>query len=212
MNIIMIGRQASGKGTQSDLLSLALHIPTISSGEIFRNIDESTKLGNRIQYYLDKGKLVPDKLATKIVFERLRKNDAKKGFILDGFPRTVQQAKMLDKLINIDKVIWIDITKGEVLKRVVGRRICSNKSCGINYNIFTEPKPKVMNKCDKCGSLLLEREDETEEIVKTRDEIFVKEIIPVINHYQKKGIVIKINGLESIKKVQNSIQKAIVAE
>ena len=208
----MIGRQASGKGTQADLLANTLHIPTISSGEIFRNINESTKLGKQIQYYLDKGKLVPDKLATKIVFERLKKSDAQKGFILDGYPRTLQQAKMLDKLLVIDKVIWIDISKDEVLKRVAGRRVCSNKECGINYNIFTQPKPKVNDKCDVCGSALFQREDETEDIVKTRDGIFVKDIIPVINYYKKKNVLAKINGLESIKIVQNRIEKAVIAE
>ncbi|MBN2016482.1 adenylate kinase [Candidatus Dojkabacteria bacterium] len=206
MNILMIGVQGSGKGTQAKLLSKKLKIPHVSSGDIFRSLDPTTEVGSKIKDLIDKGIFVPDDLTVKLVSKRLKKDDTKKGVILDGFPRNLNQARLLDEFLKLDKVVLLEISDKEAINRLTGRRTCSNKTCQTIYNIYTAPKPKVDNICDKCGSKLEQREDETEEAVKKRIATYHKETEPLTKYYKDKGILIKINGEQSIEKVQDDIE------
>lgn len=205
----MAGIKASGKGTQARFLSERLNIPHISSGDLFREIDKNSKLGKEIRSYIDKGEYVPDDLTLKLVLKRLEKKDCKNGFILDGFPRTLNQAKTLDIEHKLDKVLFIDISRQEAMQRVAGRRVCSNTKCNRSYNIYTAPKPKVENKCDECGSKLFQRKDETKEAATKRINTDIKENTPMIEYYKQQGILIVINGEKPIKEVQREIQNKL---
>jgi len=202
-----MGIHASGKGTQAKILADKLKIAHISSGKIFR------ELGTKKEYkyilnYLNKGILVPDKTINELFQIQLSNKKFKKGFILDGYPRNINQAKFLLRNFNINKVIYIKLSKSEALKRVLGRRICSNPKCQATYNINTSPKPKINGICDKCGSKLIKRDDESRESLLKRINIFINETKPLLEFFKKK--IIKINGNQSIKNVASDIEKAIL--
>ena len=197
MRIVLIGVQASGKGTQAKVLSEMLNIPHISTGDLLRNA--KGELRKQVDEYMLKGQLVPNKLMIEILKERISKPDCKKGFILDGFPRNLNQADELEKQIEIDKYIEIFITDEEAVKRLSGRWNCNN--CGIAYNIVTAPKPKEYGKCDKCNGELSQREDDKEEAIKKRLEIYHTETEPIIEKYN----IIRINGKQKIEKVTHDI-------
>ncbi len=201
MKLIFIGPQGSGKGTQAKIISKKFSIAHISTGELLRST--KGKLKQQTDKYMNKGKLIPDKLMIKILEQRIKKKDCKKGFILDGFPRNIKQAKKLDKITSIDKVIEIKISDKQAIKRLEGRRICP--ICGANYNIVTSPKPKQQEKCDKCGSKLIKRKDDTKTSIKKRLTIYHKKTEPILDYYKDK--VIKINGQQSIDKVTKNIMK-----
>ena len=203
MKLIFIGPQGSGKGTQAKKIARKLSICHISTGDLFRQTKGELK--KEIDKYIKKGNLAPDKLTIKILQEKLNHPDCEKGFILDGFPRNLKQAQELDKITQIDKVILIYISDEESIKRISGRRIC--KSCNINYNIITEPKPTHETKCDLCGYVLIQREDDTQEAIKKRLEIYHKDTKHIIEHYKEK--LIKINGEQSIDKVMEDILQKI---
>lgn len=200
MNIIFIGIQGSGKGTQAKIISEKLKIPHISTGDLLRSAQGELK--QEIDSYMLQGKLIPDELMLKILKETLDKAD--NGFILDGFPRNIEQAKALDKITRIDKAIEIVISDEEALKRLSGRRNCEN--CKANYNIYTAPKPKQEGVCDYCQGKLVQRKDDNEEAIKKRLEVYHKETEPILNHYKS----IKINGEQDIEKVTYDIKKAIL--
>lgn len=205
MRIILLGPQGSGKGTQAGLLSKKLNVPKITTGDILRdNEKEGTKLGKLASSYMNKGKLIPDETINKIVEERLNKENCKKGFVLDGYPRNVKQAEMLKKMTDIDFVIEIAISDKEAIKRISGRRSCK---CGEVYHISYNPS-KVPETCDKCGSRLFQRDDDKEELVKKRLEIYHKETEPLTEFYKDKHI--RIDGEQSIEKVfEDIIMKAL---
>jgi adenylate kinase len=209
MNILMLGIQGSGKGTQAEQLEEKLKIGHVSTGEICRNIDITTPLGKKVRSYIDKGMLIPTGLMTELLKERLSKDDCKNGAILEGYPRTTEQAELLDDFFPLDHVILLSISDEEALKRLSGRWTCSNKNCAIAYNVYTEPKPKIPGICDKCGSKLYQRKDETPEAIKKRIETFHKETEPLIDYYRKKGILITINGMPSIEDVQKEIREKL---
>ena len=192
MNIVIMGAQGTGKGTVAGILKEKLNIPHISTGEIFRkNIQESTELGKLAVEYTDKGNLVPDKITNEMVKNRLNEEDCKSGYILDGYPRNLEQAKELDKMMNdknkkIDLVIYLTTPTEEIVERVMGRRECPN--CKESYNMMIN-KPKNGEICDKCGTKLIKRADDTEEKLKTRLNIFFTETKPIIDFYKEKGIV-----------------------
>jgi adenylate kinase len=201
MKLIFIGPQGSGKGTQAEIISKKFSIAHISTGELLRNT--KGKLKKQTDNYMNKGKLIPDKLMIKILEQRIKKKDCKEGFILDGFPRNIEQAKKLDKITSINKVIEIKISDKQAIKRLEGRRICPK--CGANYNLVTSPKPKQKEKCDKCGSKLIKRKDDTKPAIKKRLNIYHKKTESILDYYKDK--VIKINGEQSIDKVSKDIIK-----
>ena len=200
-----IGPQGSGKGTQAKLLSEKYKIPHISTGDIFRQLAaEGDKLGIEArEKYLGKGLLVPDEITIELVRKRLAKKDCAKGYILDGFPRTVQQAEALQKISTIDCAIEISLTDDEAVYRLSGRRNCPQ--CQANYNISTEPKPKKDELCDKCGIRLVQRADDREEEIRVRLAKYHKETKPVLSYYEKLWIVRKVDGTKTIEEVSRDI-------
>lgn len=215
MRLILLGPPGAGKGTQAANIVKEYSIPHISTGDIFRkNIKEGTDLGIKAKEYMDKGLLVPDELVVAIVKDRLTEDDCKKGFLLDGFPRTINQADALDKELTdlgykLDKVINIDVDKEELIERAVGRRVC--KDCGATYHIKFNA-PKVENTCDVCGGELIQRKDDTLETVSKRIEVYLEQTQPLIDYYEKKGILVNIDGKQDIDKVFKDIVMALGRE
>lgn len=182
MNIILLGAPGSGKGTQSNQIVKNYNLPHISTGDIFRkNIKENTPLGIKAKEYINQGKLVPDSLVIEIVKDRLNEEDCKKGFLLDGFPRTVNQAEELDKIANIDTVIDLEMDKETLLYRLSGRRVC--KKCGNTTHIeFLQDNEKCT-----CGGDFIQRDDDKEETVKNRLSVYENQTKPLIEYYKKAG-------------------------
>ena len=192
MKIIMLGAPGAGKGTQADKICAKYNIPHISTGDIFRaNIKAQTPLGVKVKAIIDSGSLVSDDLTCELVKDRLSQDDCKNGFILDGFPRTIPQAEMFTKICSDVKVVNFEIAIDAVIKRLSTRRVC--KSCGENFNILTLP-PKVEGKCDKCGGELFQRDDDKEESIMHKMEVYHEQTEPLINFYREKGQITDIDG------------------
>ncbi|HEX15603.1 MAG: adenylate kinase [Deltaproteobacteria bacterium] len=212
MNLIMLGPPGSGKGTQAKRLTERFGIPQISTGDILREaVKEGTPLGKEAKRYMDEGKLVPDEVVVGIVRERLKEPDCEKGFILDGFPRTVAQAEALDRILEemgrkIDHVIDIEVSEDELLKRLTGRRTC--KRCGAMYHIIFNP-PKRDGICDQCGGELYQRDDDKEETIKARLKVYREQTAPLIDYYEKRGLLRRIEGSGKIEEIEERILKAI---
>lgn len=208
MRLVLLGPPGAGKGTQAAGIVEKYKIPHISTGDIFRkNIKEGTELGKKAKGYMDKGLLVPDELVVEIVKDRLTEDDCVEGFLLDGFPRTVSQADSLNSElesmnIKLDKVINIDVSKEELIERAVGRRIC--KECGATYHIKFNPT-KESGVCDACGGELYQRDDDNEETVTKRIEVYIDQTQPLIDYYKEKSILADIDGKQSIDKVFSDI-------
>lgn len=195
MNIIMLGAQGTGKGTVAGLISEQTGLPQISTGDIFRkNISEKTPLGVEADKYISKGNLVPDDITVPMVEDRLTWDDAKNGVILDGFPRTIEQAEKLDKILakkgeKIDLVINLLTPKEEIIDRMLTRRVCTNQDCKATYNIKLHP-PVKEGICDKCGSPLKQRADDSDpEAIKRRLEIYEEKTSPLVEYYKEKGVL-----------------------
>ena len=192
MKLILLGAPGAGKGTQAQNITKAFDIPQISTGDIFRaNIKAQTPLGVKVKAIIDSGSLVSDDLTCELVKDRLSQDDCKNGFILDGFPRTIPQAEMFTKICSDVKVVNFEIAIDAVIKRLSTRRVC--KSCGENFNILTLP-PKVEGKCDKCGGELFQRDDDKEESIMHRMEVYHEQTEPLINFYREKGQITDIDG------------------
>ncbi len=208
LRLILLGPPGAGKGTQASGIIEKYNVPHISTGDIFRkNIKEGTDLGKKAKEYMDKGLLVPDEVVVAIVKDRLTEDDCKKGFLLDGFPRTVAQADALDGELkaldySLDYVLNIEVDKDILIERAVGRRICKN--CGATYHIKYNP-PKTENVCDECGGELYQRDDDTEETVSKRIEVYLKQTKPLIEYYNDKNLLVDINGEQDIDKVFEDI-------
>ena len=182
MKLVIFGPPGSGKGTYSSRLKSKLDITTISTGDIFREaIKQRTELGKRVQKYLDSGQLVPDETVIEAVRNRITKPDCEKGFILDGFPRTVEQAKALDKVVKIDAIINLLVPVQIIIERLSNRRNCKN--CGEIYNLKTL-KPRNEGICDKCGGLLIQRKDDTIPVIRERFQVFEKQTRPLMKYYK----------------------------
>ncbi len=197
MKLILIGVQGCGKGTQAKLLSGELGIVHISTGDLLRSA--TGELKEKIDSYISGGSLFPDELMVEILEERLGEEDCKKGFILDGFPRNLKQVEMLKEITEIDKIIEISISDEESVKRLSGRWNCGK--CGAIYNMNTFPRPAEEGKCDKCGSELSQRDDDKEEAIRERLEIYHSETEPILGKYDS----VKINGEQSVEKVKEDI-------
>lgn len=208
MKILILGAPGAGKGTQSDIISKKLNIPHISTGDILRKeISQGTELGKKVKEYVESGRLVPDEIIADILLNELKNDVYKNGYILDGFPRNIDQAKILEnKGISFDKVVLIDTSEDEVLKRLSGRRVC--EKCGAVYNIYYN-KPKIDGICDNCGGKLIQRDDDKEDVVKRRFEVFYNQTMPVIKYYEEKGILIKVNGNKSLDDIKSEIFKLL---
>lgn len=208
MKIIMLGAPGAGKGTQAQMIADKYNIPHISTGDIFReNVKNGTELGMEAKKYMDKGLLVPDELTVKILLDRVAKDDCKNGYVLDGFPRTIPQAEVLDNALNelgekIDYTINVDVPDTNIIRRMSGRRACL--SCGATYHIEHVP-PKKEGICDKCGKELVQRDDDKEETVKNRLEVYHKQTQPLIEFYTKKGVLKTVDGTVDMKDVFTAI-------
>ncbi|MBI5585709.1 MAG: adenylate kinase [Deltaproteobacteria bacterium] len=212
MNIILLGPPGAGKGTQAKMMIEKYQIPQISTGDMLRAaLKERTPLGLKAKEYMDKGALVPDEVVIGLIQERLKEPDCSKGYILDGFPRTVAQAEALDKVLaglgsKIDHVISIEVDKSDLLKRLTGRRTC--RQCGAMYHVIFTPS---LNKdlCDKCQGELYQRDDDNEDTVRNRLEVYDAQTFPLIQYYQQKGLVRKIEGVGSIQQIFENIVKTL---
>ena len=190
MNIILLGAPGAGKGTQATKISDKYGLPHISTGDIFReNIKNQTEIGLLAKSYIDKGQLVPDEVTCKIVENRIVKPDCEKGYMLDGFPRTIVQAEALDKITNIDLVINIDVDFSLIMDRICGRRVC--KDCGESYHVSTLNGATV---CSRCGGELTQRKDDNPETVQSRLDVYEKQTSPLIEYYTKKGIIFNVKS------------------
>ncbi|QED45965.1 adenylate kinase [Cytobacillus dafuensis] len=204
MNLVLMGLPGAGKGTQAEKIVQKYGIPHISTGDMFRAaIKDETELGLQAKSFMDKGELVPDEVTIGIVRERLSKGDCKKGFLLDGFPRTVAQAEALeDILTHLDKkinyVINIDVDNGILMERLTGRRIC--KDCGATYHLVFNP-PAKDGVCDRCSGELYQRADDNEATVKNRLDVNIKQTKPLLDFYETKGYLRNIDGQQEIDKV-----------
>ena len=194
MILIMLGAPGTGKGTVASILAEELNIPQVSTGDIFRkNIAEKTELGKLAESYIVKGNLVPDDVTVKLVEDRINQEDAKNGVILDGFPRTVAQAEALDKILTdmgkkVDMTINLTSPEEEIIERIVNRRMCPNPECKASYNLVLNP-PKQDGICDKCGTELIGRADDTEETVKNRLQNYFNQTSPLIDYYENKKVL-----------------------
>jgi adenylate kinase len=208
MYIIILGAPGAGKGTQAEILSREMNLPRIASGDLFRQaLEEKTELGLLAKSYMEEGELVPDEIAIKMILERISLPDCVLGCLFDGFPRTLEQAEVLDKALaeqgeSIEKAIYIQVPKEELLKRLGGRWLCRN--CQTPYHMVTSP-PKVRGKCDKCGGELFQRPDDNEETVRERLKVFFAQTAPILDYYRKRNKLIEVNGNLGIQEVAREV-------
>lgn len=212
MNLVLMGLPGAGKGTQAEKIVDKYGIPHISTGDMFRAaIKEETELGLKAKSFIDNGELVPDEVTIGIVRERLSKDDCEKGFLLDGFPRTVPQAEALENILaelnkKINFVINIDVDQDILMERLTGRRIC--KDCGATYHLVFNPPAKV-DECDRCGGELYQRADDNEATVKTRLDVNIKQTKPLLDFYEAKGYLRNIDGQQDIEKVFTDLDRLL---
>jgi adenylate kinase len=214
MRIVLLGGPGSGKGTQAKKLVEELSIPQISTGDIFRAaLKEGTPMGLKAKTYMDKGELVPDSVVIGVVEERLTKPDLDKGYMLDGFPRTLPQAEALGKILSgqnksIDHAVLVDVPDDELVGRLSGRRTCKNSECGSMFHVMFNP-PKKEGVCDKCGSELYQRDDDKEATIRERLAVYNSQTAPLINYYEKKGLLRRVKGVGPIEEIFAAVKKAL---
>lgn len=212
MKIIMLGAPGAGKGTQAARMAEKYHIPHISTGDIFRaNIRDNTELGQKAKSYMDKGLLVPDELTCDLVMDRISQDDCRDGFILDGFPRTIPQAEALTKALEakgtaMDSAVDVEVPDENIINRMGGRRFCP--VCGATYHVVALP-PKKEGICDNDGAALVIRDDDKPETVKKRLDVYHEQTQPLIDYYQKAGILKTVDGTKSADEVFEAIVKAL---
>ncbi|UFT99515.1 adenylate kinase [Radiobacillus kanasensis] len=214
MNLILMGLPGAGKGTQAEKIVEKYHIPHISTGDMFRlAIKEGTELGKKAKEFMDQGELVPDEVTIGIVRERLSKDDCQQGFLLDGFPRTIAQAEALENLLSdlgeaTDYVLHVNVPEEKLVERLTGRRICP--TCGTTYHVQYNP-PQEAGICDKDGSELIQRDDDTAETVKKRLQVNLEQTKPLLDFYKEKGYLVTFDGDQDINKVFEDIDEKLGA-
>ena len=214
MKIIMLGAPGAGKGTQAKMIADKYGLPHVSTGDIFRaNLKEGTELGKKAKEYMDKGALVPDELTVEILLDRVAKDDCSGGYVLDGFPRTIPQAEVLDSELTklgdaVDLAIDVEVPDENIVRRMSGRRACLK--CGATYHVEYIP-PKKEGICDDCGEPLVQRDDDKEETVKKRLSVYHEQTQPLIDYYTKKGILKTVDGTKDMKDVFADITAIIDA-
>ena len=212
MYIVFLGAPGVGKGTQAAIAARELNLAHIASGDLFRQaLEQETELGKQVKSYMEKGMLVPDEITIRMVLERLSAPDYESGAILDGFPRNLNQADALDKALAqqakaIDKVVYIKVGDEELLRRLSGRRVCPN--CQAPYHITNSP-PQVEGRCDRCGSELQKRPDDTAEAIKKRLEVYLAETAPLIDYYRRAGKLVEVDGEGGVDEVGKRVVSAL---
>lgn len=212
MRVVLLGAPGAGKGTQAKKLIEKYRIPQISTGDLLRAaVAAGTALGKEAKSYMDKGELVPDSVVLGMVEERLRQDDCKKGYILDGFPRNTKQAEALDKMLgdlnmSIGAALSVDVPFEDLMKRLTGRRTC--KACGQMYNVYFGPSKKE-GFCDKCNGELFQRDDDKEETIKKRLDVYSAQTAPLIDYYGKKGILKSVSGTGSIDDIFKKVTEVL---
>lgn len=212
MNLILLGPPGAGKGTQAKMLIDAYGIPQISTGDMLREaVKNQTALGMEAKKFMDSGRLVPDEVVIGLAKDRIAQPDCEKGFMLDGFPRTVPQAEALDKVLDgmdkkIDHVISIEVPNSELLGRLTGRRTC--KACGQGYHVMFDP-PKQEGVCDKCGGELYQRDDDNQETVSNRLKVYESQTEPLIDYYKAKGLLRPIDGVGGMGEILDRIKAVL---
>ncbi|GHH86112.1 adenylate kinase [Streptomyces capitiformicae] len=213
MRIVLVGPPGAGKGTQAAFLAKNLSIPHISTGDLFRaNISKKTELGKLAKSYMDKGELVPDEVTIAMAKDRMDQPDAVDGFLLDGFPRNVSQAEALDVTLQdagmkLDAVLDLEVPEEEVVKRIAGRRICRNDSAHVFHVTYKQPKAEGV--CDVCGGELYQRDDDSEETVRKRLEVYHTQTEPIIDYYKAQGLVVTISALGKVEEVTTRAMEAL---
>ena len=212
MRLVLLGPPGAGKGTQARMLELRLKVPQIASGDLLRAaVRAGSELGLKAKLFMDKGDLVPDALVLGLIGERLDSPDARNGFILDGFPRTVAQAEILAKMlrdrgIGLDNVVAINVPNEELIKRISGRRTC--RKCGAMFHIIYDP-PRNMDMCNSCNGELYQREDDAEDTVRMRLEVYHAETNPLLSYYEQAGILTRIEGIGRPEEIQQRIVQVV---
>ncbi len=213
MYIILLGAPGAGKGTQADIIHHSMDLTHIASGNLFREfIDKRTELGLLAKSYIEKGTLVPDGIVIKMILQRISEPDCSTGWILEGFPRTLQQAEALDQVLakqgkDVNKTIYVEVPEDELVRRLSGRLIC--KKCQAPYHIQSSP-PEVANKCDKCGGELYQRLDDNEQTVKERLKVFKELTIPILGYYKEQDKLVTVKGNQGIQEVAEEILSKLV--
>ncbi len=208
MYVILVGAPGAGKGTQAAQVSERLGLTHVASGDLFREIrDGDTDIGRLVKSYYDKGELVPDDVTIRMILERLAKPDCQRGCLLDGFPRTLQQAEALDAALQkeakqVDRVVAINVSEGELLKRLGGRCLC--RKCGASFHVIFAP-PKKAGVCDTCGGELYQRADDTEETAKNRLEVYFRQTMPLVDYYAKQKKLAEVNGEQTVERVSGDL-------
>ena len=212
MKIIMLGAPGAGKGTQAKMIAEKYGLPHISTGDIFRaNIKNATELGKEAKEYMDKGLLVPDELTVRLLLDRVAKDDCRNGYVLDGFPRTIPQAEVLDEELSklgekVDYAVNVDVPDENIVNRMSGRRACL--SCGATYHVVSIP-PKKEGICDVCGSELVLRDDDKPETVQKRLKVYHEQTQPLIDFYEKKGVLRSVDGTLPMEEVFTAITEIL---
>ena len=212
MRLVFLGPPGAGKGTQARELARELNVPQVATGDMLREaVANGTPLGREAKAYMDRGALVPDDVIVRLIAERLAQPDAKRGFILDGFPRTIPQADALERLlgdlgVSLDRVVYFDVSDAELVRRLSGRRSCPK--CQSTFHVTSNP-PKQENVCDRCGSTLVQREDDREATVRKRLQVYAEQTSPLLDRYKKRGVLRTVAGEGKIGTIHGDIKKAV---
>ncbi len=212
MYLVMLGPPGAGKGTQAALLAKARRIPHISTGDMLRGaVRDGTGLGRAAAEYMERGDLVPDDVVIGITRDRLQASDTRRGFLLDGFPRTVSQAESLDAILAetdraLNMVLNLDVAEGELIRRLTGRRVCPK--CGETYHLVFTP-PRALGTCDRCGQDLVQREDDKESTVRQRLQVYQRQSRPLVDHYRQGGLLATVDGVGTVEQIHDRVLNAI---